>query len=188
MTIFSEPCRNPFPLLTHVCSYFRRGKGGTDKKEHEINLELFGEVKPEESKYVVRGRGTELVLIKENQDAYWKRLFKEDKKHHWLKIDFGKWKDEDESDEEAGDAPGGGGPGGPGQGADFEEMMRQMGGLGGGGMGGMPGMGGMGGMMGGMPGMGGMGAMGGMPDFGDLEGEEGKDSDDEELPDLEEAK
>lgn len=57
----------------------------------------------------------------------------EDKKFHWIKIDFNKWKDEDDSDDEAGPmgGGGGGGMGMPGAGGDFEEMMRQMGGLGG---------------------------------------------------------
>jgi len=162
-----------------------KGKGGPDQKDHELNIELFSDVKPDDSKFIVRARGTEIVLIKEDQEAsYWPRLTKEQKKYHWLKVDFSKWKDEDESDDES--AGPGAGAGGPPGGGDFEEMMRQMGGMGGlgggmGGMGGMPGMGGMG-----MPGMGGMGMPGMGGDFGDLEGE--GDSDDEELPDLEEAK
>jgi len=155
-----------------------KGKSNADQKTYETTLNFFDEINKDESKFAVRGRGIEFVLIKQNKDKdYWPRLLKENKKFHWLKIDFGKWKDEDDSDAEG--EPGA--PGGGGGGADFEDMMRQMGGLGGmGGMGGMPGMGGMGGM----PGMGGMG---GMPDFGDLD-DEGPDSDDEDLPDLEDAK
>lgn len=143
-----------------------RGKGGPDQKDHELNIELFGNVNPDESKFIVRARGTEIVLIKENLDApFWTRLTKDNTKKHWLKVDFSKWKDEDDDEEpeEGGPPPGAGGP--PG-GGDFEEMMRQMGGLGG---------------AGGMPDFGGGGA-----DFGDLDG--GEDSDDDELPDLEEAK
>ncbi|KAI1304176.1 Protein wos2 [Halotydeus destructor] len=147
--------------------YFK-GKSGADQKVYEMTLDLFGTILPDESKYSVKGRNIEFVLIKEDQEAsYWTRLLKENKKNHWLKVDFSKWKDEDESDDEAGPAGGGGGPpgmGGMGGGADFEEMMRSMGGMGG---------------LGGMPGMGGM-----PDDFGDLGGEEG-DSDDEDLPDLE---
>jgi len=160
-----------------------KGRGGPEQKEYELTANLFGEINPEESKYVVRARNIEFVLIKANQEEpFWPRLLKDKGKNHWLKIDFARWKDEDDSGDEAAPAGPGGAPGG----GDFEEMMRQMGGLGGGGM---PGMGGMGGM-GGMPGMGGMGmpGMDGM-DFDDLEGGEGEgDSDDEELPDLEEAK
>lgn len=103
--------------------------GGHPPKEYEANLELFDEIKPDESKYINRDRGAEFVLIKAKDGPYWKRLLKDDKKYHWLKVDFNKWKDEDESDNEAGG------------GTDFEDMMRQMGGLGGGGMGGMPDLG-----------------------------------------------
>ena len=39
---------------------------------------------------------------KDGEGPYWKRLVKEDKKQHWLKVDFNKWRDEDESDDEAG--------------------------------------------------------------------------------------
>merc|ERR1712039_361298 len=127
------------------------------------------------TKYAVRDRVIEFALEKKDGDGpYWKRLVKEEKKQHWLKVDFNKWRDEDESDEEAGG------------GQDLEQMMSQMGGLGGG-MGGMPGMGGMGGMpgmpgMGGMPGMPGMGGGGKMerPSLDDLDAEE--DSDDESFP------
>ena len=132
-----------------------------------MKLDLFGEVKPDDSKYMVRGRGVELILMKaDTEGPYWKRLLKEDKKQHWLKVDFDKWQDEDGSDDEDGAA---GGAGGFGGGANFEEMMRQMGGLGGGGMGGMPGMGGLGG-----------------PDLGEDFGED-EDSDDDKLPELEES-
>lgn len=94
-----------------------RGKSGADDKTYEIKLELFGEVKPDDSKYQVRGRNVEFVLIKADPETpYWSRLLKENKKYHWLKIDFGKWKDEDESDDET---AGGAGPGGAG-GGDFE--------------------------------------------------------------------
>lgn len=40
---------------------------------------------------------------------YWERLLKEKTKQHWLKIDFNKWKDEDDSDDEENGAPGAGG-------------------------------------------------------------------------------
>lgn len=76
----------------------------------------------EDSRYVVRGRETEFVIIKAEPTEYWPQLLKEKRKNHWLKIDFNKWKDEDESDDEGR---------GPSSNVDFEEMMSQMGGLGG---------------------------------------------------------
>merc|ERR1712152_132521 len=113
-----------------------------------------GEIDKEKSKFAVRDRVIEFALEKKDSGPYWKRLVKEEKKQHWLKVDFNKWRDEDESDDEAGG------------GQDLEQMMSQMGGLGGaGGMAGMPGM----------PGMGGGGKME-RPSLDDLDAEE--DSDD----------
>merc|ERR1719266_1971106 len=146
------------------------GTGGPEKKDHEVTLNFLKEIDTEKSKYSVNDRAIVFALQKKEDGPYWERLLKEKTKQHWLKIDFNKWKEEDESDEEEA----GGGPGGPG-GQGLEQMMAQMGGLGGmGGMGGMPGMGGMGGMPG-----------GGMdrPDLGDIDAEE--DDEDDDLPDLE---
>lgn len=64
-------------------------------------LNLFGDVKPEESKWVNRDRGAEFVLIKA-EPSYWKRLLKEDTKYHWLGVDFNRWKDEEDSEDEGG--------------------------------------------------------------------------------------
>ncbi len=93
-----------------------RGIGGTNKQLYEADLSLFSDIKPEESKWINRDRGAELVLIKAQEGPYWKRLLKEETKYHWLRIDFNKWKDEDDSDNE--DTPGGGGGG-----QDFEEVL-----------------------------------------------------------------
>ena len=179
LTICVEDCKEPKIDVKPEYLQFA-GNGGPEKKDHEVKIEFFKEIDPEKSKYAVRDRVIEFALEKKESGPYWDRLLKEKTKMHWLRVDFNKWRDEDESDEEAG-------------GGDLEQMMSQTGGLGGMGGGGMPGMPGMGGMPG-MPGMGGMG--GGMPDMSkmpgggmgrpsldDLDAEE--DSDDEELPDLE---
>ena len=89
-----------------------RGTGGTEKKVYEATLNLFDEIKPEESKYHVRDRGTEFVLVKGQEGPFWKRLLSDETKYHWIKVDFNKWKDEDSEDE--------------GDNYDFDEMMRQM--------------------------------------------------------------
>lgn len=107
-----EDCRNPTVKVEKDKLYFK-GKGGTEMKDHEVTLEFFKEIKPEESKHSVRDRAIEFVLIKA-EEGFWKRLLKEDKKFHWLKVDFNKWKDEDDSEDEV-------------DGTDFEEMMRKMG-------------------------------------------------------------
>merc|ERR1712012_1385526 len=139
LTVCLEDCSKP-EIKVESDKLFFKGIGGPEKKQHELTINFFKDT--EKSKYAVRDRVIEFALEKKDSGPYWKRLVKEEQKQHWLKVDFNKWKDEDESDDEAGG------------GQDLEEMMRQMGGLGGmpGGMGGMPGgMGGMPGMPGGMP-------------------------------------
>lgn len=99
--------------------------GGVEKKCHEVTIPLYKEIDPENSKSFNRGRNIEIILAKANaKDTFWPSLTSDKKKHHWLKCDFNKWQDEDDSGNE--------GPGGQ-MGGDFEEIMRQMGGLGGGG-------------------------------------------------------
>ncbi|KAK2586894.1 hypothetical protein KPH14_009831 [Odynerus spinipes] len=75
-----------------------------------------------ETLYFKGGRTLELVLFKKVEGPYWPRLTKEKTKAHWLKSDFNKWKDEDDSEDE-GDFDGGN--------CELEDMMRHMGGLGG---------------------------------------------------------
>jgi len=48
----------------------------------------------------VRDRNIELVLKKKDADGYWPSLLKEKVKLHWLKVDFNKWKDEDDSEDD----------------------------------------------------------------------------------------
>jgi len=177
ITICLEDCDKP-EIKVESESLTFKGVGGPDKKPHEVTMKFFKEIDPEKSKYAVRPRVIEFALEKKEAGPYWDRLLADKTKQHWLKIDFNKWKDEDESEDEEG-------------GQNLEDMMRNMGGLGGmgggmggmGGMPGMPGMGGMGGMPGGMPDMSKMGNME-RPSLDDLDAE-GDDSDDEDLPDLE---
>lgn len=142
-------------------SVYFKGTGGVDKKAYEVTVPLYKEIDPDKSKSFNRGRCIEMVLAKKNEeDSYWPSLTSDKVKHHWVKCDFNKWQDEDESgDEGLGGMGGMGGMGGGG--GDFEEMMRQMGGLGG-------------------------GAGAGAPYFDGADGEnDEQDSDDEPLPDLE---
>ena len=61
----------------------------------------------QKSKFSVGQRVIEFALEKKDTEGpYWTRLVKDAKKQHWLKVDFSKWRDEDESDEEAGGGEG----------------------------------------------------------------------------------
>ncbi|XP_045127879.1 co-chaperone protein daf-41-like isoform X2 [Portunus trituberculatus] len=79
------------------------------------------DVQHTKSRSFPRDRNIELILVKKEEGPYWPHLLKQKVKQHWLKVDFSRWKDEDDSEDE-----------GEGQNQDLEEMMRQMGGLGGG--------------------------------------------------------
>lgn len=125
LTINLEDVKDPEIKFSKDSVYFK-GTGGVEKRNYEVTIPLYKEIDPEKSKSFNRERCIEILLAKANPDEpYWPTLTSDKKKHHWLKCDFNKWQDEDESGDE--------GLGGMGGGGDFEEMMRQMGGLGGGG-------------------------------------------------------
>ncbi|KAK7536146.1 HSP20-like chaperone [Phyllosticta citribraziliensis] len=162
------------------------GHSDTKSVDYAVELELYAEVDPKESKVNHTGKNVELVLRKAELAAeYWPRLLKESKRQHFLKTDFDKWVDEDEQDENveddylsqmggAGGMPGGGMPGGGDFGGiDFSKLGAAAGGDGAD-LSGL--MGGMGGGMGGIPGMGAMGGAAGGEDDGD---------DDDDMPELE---
>lgn len=147
LTIDIEDCKAPKVDLQKDKLHF---KGQSDSiqnvDEHmtsEVTVEFYKPINVEESKHSVKARGIEFVIKKE-ETGWWPRLLKGTTKQHWLKIDFPKWKDEDDTDDEAAAGMGGmGGMGGFGGGAggapDFGDFMQQFGNMGGGG--GMPGMG-----------------------------------------------
>ncbi|KAK7513524.1 HSP20-like chaperone [Phyllosticta citriasiana] len=161
------------------------GHSDTKNVDYAVELELYAEVDPKESRVNHTGKNVELVLRKAELAAeYWPRLLKESKRQHFLKTDFDKWVDEDEQDEnveddylsQMGGMPGGGMPGGGDFGGiDFSKLGAAAGGDGADLSGLMGGMGGMGGM----PGMG--GAMGGAAGADD----DGDDDDDDDMPELE---
>ncbi|XP_044750627.1 co-chaperone protein daf-41 [Coccinella septempunctata] len=123
LTINLEDVKDPEIKFEKDSVYFK-GTGGVEKKTYEVTIPLYKEIDPEKSKSFQRGRCIEILLVKANGDEpYWPSLTKDKKKFHWLKCDFNKWHDEDDSGDE--------GLGGMGGGGDFDEIMKQMGGLGG---------------------------------------------------------
>ncbi|CAK5108943.1 unnamed protein product [Meloidogyne enterolobii] len=67
-------------------------KGG---EKYEADLVLYGKLKGAERKKVDTNRRLELVIPKEKEE-WWPRLLKMPGKVPWIKVDFNKWKDEDE--------------------------------------------------------------------------------------------
>jgi len=72
----------------------------SDKKDYATDLNLFGEINIEESKWNVNGREMQFILVKKEEGPYWKRLLKEDKKYQHITVDWSKYVDEDEEAEE----------------------------------------------------------------------------------------
>eukprot|EP01147_Barroeca_monosierra_P006272 gene6272-7448_t len=97
-----------------------KAKGGPNAEDFEANIELYGEIDPEQSKQRTTGRHVFFVLQKKETGPYWPQLTKQKIKYPWLKVDFNMWKDEDESDDEAG-----AGPGVPGDMGDMSSLMQQ---------------------------------------------------------------
>lgn len=143
-----------------------KGYSETKKVEYQVDLDLFGEIDVDNSKYHHSARGVEMVLRKkELKEEYWPRLLKESKKVHFLKTDFDKWVDEDEQDEAADEPDMNPGADGGLGGIDFSQL------------------GAMGGGAGGMPGMPDMSALAGMQGMQGGAGEE--EGSDDEMPALE---
>jgi len=124
VTICVSDCKDVTLDVSATTVYFKGT--GPENKTYENTLELYEEVDVEKSKKAVRDRCIEMLLVRKEKGAYWPRLLKTKNKQHWLKVDFTKWKDEDDDEEE-------GGEGGMDK---YSDMFSQMN------MGGMGGMGG----------------------------------------------
>jgi len=118
-------------LTVNEKSLHIKGESGVTHQQYECTLEFFGEVNATDYRRISSSRHVELVIPKATK-GWWPRLLKDSKKVPWIKVDFNKWKDEDEEDDSQ---HGGGGPGGDQ--FDLNSMMANLGG-GGAGMGGMP--------------------------------------------------
>lgn len=100
VTICLEDCKDPIIEIEPEKIYFK-GEGGTDNKMHEVTINLYKEIEPCKTMKTLKGRTFELVLAKKEEGPYWPRLIKEKTKAHWLKSDFNKWKDEEDTDDES---------------------------------------------------------------------------------------
>ncbi|XP_011502566.1 PREDICTED: something about silencing protein 10-like [Ceratosolen solmsi marchali] len=101
VTICLEDCKDPTIIIEADKIYFK-GIGGTEKKMHEITVNLYKEIEPDKTVQSPKGRNFEMLLFKkENGPPFWPRLTKENKRFHWLKSDFNKWLDEDDSEDES---------------------------------------------------------------------------------------
>lgn len=100
---FNVECKNPEIKIEKSMVSFR-GTCAPDNKLYEVSIPLYAEVDPEKSSYHNKGRLIEMLLTKDKPDEpFWPYLTNDKKKHHWLKIDFERWQDEDDEEGEGGD-------------------------------------------------------------------------------------
>ncbi|XP_075985095.1 cytosolic Prostaglandin E synthase-like [Anticarsia gemmatalis] len=96
---FNVECEKPDIKIERKAVSFE-GIGKPDDKLYGVVIPLYSEIDPEKSSYTNKGRLIEVVLTKDKTNApFWPALTSDKKKHHWLKIDFNRWQDEDESDD-----------------------------------------------------------------------------------------
>ena len=73
---------------------------GTDGSvNYSFDIELYDEIVKEESKYTLDSRNIFLNLKKKSSGPYWPRLLKDEKKYHWIEVDWMYYAEEDEEDE-----------------------------------------------------------------------------------------
>ena len=93
---------------------------GTDGNiNYAFDIELYDEINKEESKYTLESRNIFLNLKKKTSGPYWPRLIKDEKKYHWIEVDWMYFTEEDEEDEATN-------PNKPGQGFDDMPDMGEM--------------------------------------------------------------
>lgn len=97
---FNVECEKPdIKIEKNLVSF--RGICAPGEKLYEVEIPLYAEIDPEKSSQLNKGRIIEVVLAKERQDeSFWPSLTSDRKKHHWLRVDFNRWQDEDDSSDE----------------------------------------------------------------------------------------
>jgi len=94
--------------------------GKSHAKDYQVALEFNQEIIPNESRQRKGGREYYFELKKkETGGPWWPRLLKEKVKPKYLKTDFNRWRDEDDSEDDAGNNSF--------EDASLEDMMQQMG-------------------------------------------------------------
>ena len=99
LTICVMDCDTPKIHLQPQSLHFE-GLSGSNQTRYDIRMDFLNDIDPEKSKYLLRDRGVEFILLKRNPGPFWNRLLKVEDKQHWLMIDFDKWKDESDSEDE----------------------------------------------------------------------------------------
>ena len=117
ITISVVHSKKPIVDLTDGKRIKYQGTDGTIN--YAFDIELYDEISKEESKYTLDSRNIFLNLKKKTSGPYWPRLLKDEKKYHWIEVDWMYFAEEDEEDEATN-------PMKPGQGFDDMPDMGEM--------------------------------------------------------------
>ncbi|XP_045760497.1 uncharacterized protein CG16817-like [Maniola jurtina] len=97
---FNVECEKPDIKIERKLVSFK-GICAPEQKLYEVEIPLYAEIDPEKSSHLNKGRIIEVFLAKEQQEeSFWPSLTSDRKKHHWLRVDFDRWQDEEESSDE----------------------------------------------------------------------------------------
>uniref|UniRef100_A0A336MJD7 Very-long-chain (3R)-3-hydroxyacyl-CoA dehydratase n=1 Tax=Culicoides sonorensis TaxID=179676 RepID=A0A336MJD7_CULSO len=80
-------------------SFVGYGHGAKGVHEYKFNLDFYKPVDPETSSHKIFDSKIDFSIKKE-ENVWWPRLIAQPQKPSWLKIDFDKWKSEDDIDDE----------------------------------------------------------------------------------------
>ena len=117
ITINVVHSKKPIVDLTDGKRIKYQGTDGT--VNYAFDMELYDEISKDESKYTLESRNIFLNLKKKTSGPYWPRLLKDEKKYHWIEVDWMYFTEEDEEDEATN-------PNKPGQGFDDMPDMGEM--------------------------------------------------------------
>ena len=117
ITINVVHSKKPIVDLTDGKRIKYQGTDGT--VNYSFDIELYDEISKDESKYTLDARNIFLNLKKKTSGPYWPRLLKDEKKYHWIEVDWMYFAEEDEEDEATN-------PMKPGQGFDDMPDMGEM--------------------------------------------------------------
>lgn len=115
LTISLDDANDPDIKLENNKMTFR-SKGGHDQETYAFEFIFFDDIIPEKSKQRITKRQLAFVIKKKEDGPFWPRLLKSLDKVNFLKTDFDKWKDEEDSEDEEEDVN-----------QNFEDMMKKMG-------------------------------------------------------------
>ncbi|XP_063704602.1 very-long-chain (3R)-3-hydroxyacyl-CoA dehydratase [Culicoides brevitarsis] len=91
---------NPFvSLRKDQLAFAGHGHGAKGVHDYKFHLDFFNDIDAEKSSYKVVDSKIDFSL-KKQVDGWWPRLIAQPQKPSWLKIDFDKWKSEDDGDDE----------------------------------------------------------------------------------------